>query len=182
MKTVLLIGSSIFEQWNNIKDLVPGYSVKNCAIGGTTTSYWLEHLADVLTAESTDVVLLYCGSNDVNHGVSEENIIANVSQCCKIVHDLSPTTVFAYFSVIKAPQKSGKWELIERLNSAIRIGLPTGDLYVETNDVFFDDKLPMNHFFAKDGLHLTNEAYLALLTYARPLISNWIGVVPSTST
>ena len=78
MKTVLLIGSSIFEQWNNIKDLVPGYSVKNCAIGGTTTSYWLEHLADVLTAESTDVVLLYCGSNDVNHGVPEENIIANV--------------------------------------------------------------------------------------------------------
>ena len=98
------------------------------------------------------------------------------------IESKSPTTVFAYFSVIKAPQKSGKWELIERLNSAIRIGLPTGDLYVETNDVFFDDKLPMNHFFAKDGLHLTNEAYLALLTYARPLISNWMGVVPSTST
>ena len=182
MKTVLLIGSSIFEQWSNIRDLVPGYSVKNCAIGGTTTSYWLEHLADVLTAELTDVVLLYCGSNDVNHGVLEENIIANVSQCCKIVHSLSPTTVFAYFSVIKAPQKSGKWELIERLNSAIRIGLPAGDLYVETNDVFFGDKIPMNHFFAEDSLHLTSKAYLALLTYAWPLISNWMEAVPSTST
>ena len=68
------------------------------------------------------------------------------------------------------------------MNLAIRLRLSVGDLYVETNDVFFDDKLPMNHFFAKDGLHLTNEAYLALLTYARPLISNWTGVVPSTST
>ena len=174
MKTVLLIGSSIFEQWNNIKDLVPGYSVKNCAIGGTTTSYWLEHLADVLTAESTDVVLLYCGSNDVNHGVPEENIIANVSQFCKIVHDLSPATLFAYFSVIKAPQKSGKWELIDRLNSAIRIGLPIGDLYVETNDVFFSSQLPVGRFFVEDGLHLTSEAYDTLSTYVRPLISDWM--------
>ena len=174
MKTILLVGSSIFEQWSNMKDFAPGYTVKNRAIGGTITSYWMEHLADVLTAESPDTVLLYCGSNDINNGILEEDIIANVSQCCKIVHGLSPATVFAYFSIIKAPQKSDKWELIDRLNSAIRIGLPVSDLYVETNDVFFSDRLPVDRFFVEDGLHLTSEAYDTLSTYARPLISNWM--------
>ena len=175
MKTILLVGSSIFEQWSNMKDFALGYTVKNRAIGGTTTSYWTEHLADVLTAESPNAVLFYCGSNDINNGVLEENIIANVSQCYKIVHDLSPATVFAYFSIIKAPQKSGKWELIDRLSSSIRIGFPVDDLYVETNDVFFGDRLPVDRFFVDGGLHLTSEAYATLSAYARPLISNWIG-------
>ena len=138
------------------------------------TPYWAGHLADVLTAESPDTVLLYCGSNDINNGILEEDIIANVSQCCKIVHSLSPAIVFAYFSIIKAPQKSGKWELIDRLNSAIRTGFPVGNLYVETNDVFFSDRLPVDRFFVEDGLHLTSEAYDTLSTYARPLISDWM--------
>jgi len=175
MKTTLLVGSSIFEQWSNMKDFALGYTVKNRTIGGTTTSYWTEHLADVLTAESPNAVLFYCGSNDINNGVLEENIIANVSQCCKIVHGLSPVTAFAYFSIIKAPQKSGKWELIDRLSSSIRIGFPVDDLYVETNDVFFGDRLPVDRFFVDGGLHLTSEAYATLSAYARPLISNWIG-------
>ena len=68
-----------------MKNFAPGYTVKNRAIGGTITSYWTEHLADVLTAESPDTVLLYCGSNDINNGILEEDIIANVSQCYKIV-------------------------------------------------------------------------------------------------
>ena len=80
MKTILLVGSSIFEQWSNMKNFAPGYTVKNRAIGGTITSYWTEHLADVLTAESPNAVLFYCGRNDINNGVLEENIIENESQ------------------------------------------------------------------------------------------------------
>lgn len=88
-------------------------------------------------------------SNDINNGVLGEDIIANVSQCCKIVHGLSPAVVFVCFSIIKVPQKGGKWELIDRLNLAIRLRLSVGDLYVETNDVFFSDRLPMNRFFVR---------------------------------
>ena len=45
---------------------------------------------------------------------------------------------------------------------------------VETNDVFFSDRPPVDRFFVEDGLHLTSEAYDTLSTYARPLISDWM--------
>jgi len=124
--------------------------------------------------ESPDHVWFYCGSNDINNAVSEEQIIANTSQCRRIIHDLSPATAFAYFSIIKAPQKKGNWELIDRLNAAMESNISAGDLYVETNTVFFTDSSPVARFFVEDGLHLTNDAYTALSAYVQPLISNWI--------
>ena len=174
MKTVILVCSSIFEMWSNLENITPGCSVKNRAVSGTVTSYWTEHLAAVLTAESPDVVLFYCGINDINNAVAAQDIIANTFHCRDLVHGLAPTTAFCYFSIIKAPQKIGKWDLIDRVNAAIQGGLSAGDLYVETNSVFFRNGMPIDHFFVEDGLHLKNEAYTALSGYVRPLLTTWI--------
>ena len=42
MGDVLLIGSSIFEQWYNCESAFPGRSVRNLAVGGTGTQDWQE--------------------------------------------------------------------------------------------------------------------------------------------
>ena len=97
----------------------------------------------------------------------------------RIVAAWSPQTAFAYFSIIKAPQKMGKWDLIDRLNGAIRSELLPGDLYVESNDVFVQDGRPVQRFYIEDGLHLTGEAYETLAAYARPLVTEWLGATPS---
>ena len=174
MKRVLLVGSSIFEQWSDLTEIAPGVPVINRAVGGTITADWTQCLAGLLEAESPDAVLLYCGSNDINAGVAEDEIVANVMHCRRIVADQLPQPAFANFSIIKAPQKLGKWDTIDRLNEAIRHGLPVGDLYVESNDVFVNDDLPVERFYLEDGLHLTQEAYDTLATYARPLVADWL--------
>ncbi len=174
MKTILLVGSSIFQAWGNYKDIAPNHSVVNRAIGGTITSYWKEYLPDVLSVESPDNILFYCGSNDVGANIPEEEIFANFLQCRKIIHEIIPVTAFAYFSIIKAPEKKGKWNIIDRLNSAVKERLYAGDLYVETNKIFFRDGAPVSQYFVEDNLHLNDEAYDALLKYSQPLISEWI--------
>ena len=108
---------------------MPDATVRNQAIGGTITAYWTAHLAEILNMESPDVVLFYCGSNDVERGVSEEEILMNTRQCRNIVHAQSADTKFAYFSITKAPQKLGQWELIGRLNADVRQALCEGDHY-----------------------------------------------------
>ena len=174
MKTILLAGSSIFQQWADAVGLAPSSRVKNRAVGGTTSRYWSENLGEVVTSEALDAVLLYCGSNDFNHDIAEAEIIANVVRCAEIVHDRVPTAAFAYFSIIKAPQKQGKWDRIDRVNATIRGQLPVGDLYVESNTVFFSDGLPIASYFVDDGLHLTAKAYTALAAYAQPILANWL--------
>ena len=136
MNTVLLVGSSIFEVWENTENLLPGYRVINRAVGGTITSYWVEHLSEVLMDETPDAVLFYCGSNDINDGIPEKVILKNFSQCRNIVHSYSSDALFAYFSIIKAPQKNGKWEWIDRLNTMIQNQLQAKDLYVGDKSSF----------------------------------------------
>ena len=170
MKKIVLVGSSIFQGWTHAEDVAPGHTVVNRAVGGTITSYWVEHLPDVMAAESPDGVLFYCGSNDLNTEVPEATIVQNVWQCRELVARQAPGCSFAYFGIIKAPQKEGKWDLIDRLNGTIRSMLLTGDLYVETNEVFFLNGAPVARLFQEDRLHLTDEAYSLLAEYARPLL------------
>jgi lysophospholipase L1-like esterase len=174
MKTILLVGSSIFEQWRNLDGFGGGIAVRNRAVGGTLTSYWRVHLSEVVRAETPDAVLFYCGSNDLNENVPPEETIANTFFCRQVVRQLQPEAKFSYFSIIKAPQKKGKWALVERLNAAIQAGLPVGDLYVETNRVFWKARRPVARYFVEDGLHLTDEAYAALSANSVPLITRWL--------
>ena len=172
--TVLVVGSSIFEQWSCVQAAVPSCHVVNRAIGGTITAFWAEHLAAVLIEESPDFVLYYCGSNDLNAEVSDEAIVANVLACRTTLQALAPAAKLAYFGIIKAPQKLGKWEQIDQINTQIAQGLLPCDLYVESNTVFFPSSAPAGHYFIDDGLHLTDDAYAALADYAQPLLAEWI--------
>lgn len=174
MKSILLVGSSIFEQWSNAQAAAPHDTVINKAVGGTVTTYWLEHLKEELELETPDVVWFYCGSNDFNQDIPIEAIVANTLACRELVHNVSGLTKFAYFSIMKAPQKLPKWQLIDKVNSAIREGLPAEDLYLECNNVMFGDKPAIKEFYVEDGLHLTDNAYKDLSAYVEPIMAQWM--------
>lgn len=170
MKTILLIGSSIFEAWASAPDLFPHWHTVNRAVGGTVTSDWTSSVAGTLDAESPDVVWYYCGSNDLNRDIPQDEIIANVMHCRGEIYRKSTSITFVYFGIIKAPQKEGKWEIIEALNVKIQAELKPGDLYIDTNSIFFPGTEPDTELFIEDGLHLTAKGYTRLSNYAKPVI------------
>jgi len=167
---VLLVGSSIMEQWTNAAALLPGACVVNRAVGGTITAYWVEHLAAVLNEEKPDAVCMYCGSNDLNQEVPAADIVANHACCRAIMQHHHPDLPCAYCSIIKAPQKFGKWDLIDAINAAVRAQQPPGDLYLELNEVLCPANQPVAHYFIDDGVHMPPPAYAALnAAFHRPL-------------
>ncbi|MCB0129910.1 MAG: hypothetical protein KDD78_03645 [Caldilineaceae bacterium] len=176
MDSLLVVGSSIFAQWRNAAAIAPGTPLINRAVGGTLTRDWVVSLPSVLTATPPGAMLFYCGSNDINHGVTDSAIVANVMRCRAILAELAPDAPMAYFGIIKAPQKVGHWTRIDRLNATIRAGLALNDLYVESNDLFFHAGQPVARWFVEDGLHLTDAAYAALTTFVRPQVAAWRGL------
>ena len=171
---LLLVGSSIFAAWHCATDLLPHGEVTNRAVGGTVTADWVVWLADILTEESPDLVLFYCGSYDLNRGVTEDDICANVARCRSLTGKWSPQAKFAYFGIMKAPQKEGKWHVIDEVNQRISSALLPGDLFVDPNDIFFQDGTPLACYYVADGLHLTDAAYACLLDYSAPIVSDWL--------
>lgn len=174
MSKILLTGSSIFEQWESAANAAPKHEVVNRAIGGTTTPYWIENLANVLGAEQPDVLWLYCGSNDLCADEVPDNVADNVITCRNIAAGHNPNMRFAYFSIIKAPQKKGLWELIDDINGDIRSRLQPDDLFVDLNKLFFVDGAPVQDLFIEDNLHHHAEAYRQVVELVRPIIKKWL--------
>lgn len=174
MAKVVLVGSSIFQQWFNAADVFVGHEVVNRAIGGTTTGQWLGLLPSVLEEEGPDAVCIYCGSNDLNGGVGEEEIVGNSLQLRQIVRAHREDVPLAFFAIIKAPQKLDKWDLIERINGRVRLGLLEGDRYVETNGIFFSAGQVREELFVEDQLHLTDAAYELMVEATQPALEGWL--------
>ncbi len=174
MEKVVLVGSSIFQQWSNAAEVFPGHEVVNRAIGGTTTGLGLVLLPSDLEEARPDALCVYCGSNDLNAGVGEEEIVGNSLQLRQIVRAYREDVPLAFFAIIKAPQKLEKWDLIERINVRVRLGLLEGDRYVETNGVFFAAGRVRAELFVEDQLHLTDAAYELMVEATQPVLEGWL--------
>jgi lysophospholipase L1-like esterase len=170
---VLMIGSSIFEQWTNI-DLEIENDIINMAVGGTITDYWNENILQVLEREIPDIVMIYSGSNDLNNERSAEQIVRGLNSCIKKIRLFNQGIRIAYFGIIKAPQKADKFDMIDSINSQVRFKLKDQDIYVDTNEVLYADICDVSQFYVEDQLHMTDAAYEALNRYTAPLINEWL--------
>jgi hypothetical protein len=72
---VLLVGSSIFKRWTNaVSDLAP-FPVTNRAFGGSQTSHQLMFFDKVVTPCHPQLIVWYCGSNDIKGKRVAESIL-----------------------------------------------------------------------------------------------------------
>ena len=172
--TLLLFGSSIMEQWHRAQALAPGWRVVNRAIGGTTTSDWIDHLDAVLRDEKPDAAFAYVGSNDLARGGTAASIAQGVRRCRDRLHARCPAAPLAYLAIIKAPQRRGRFDDIAAANHAAREQLKPHDLWLESDPVMLADHSPIHAYYLDDGLHLRPEAYLALTAHLAPQLHTWL--------
>lgn len=174
MKKVILIGSSIFELWYNYKEAFKGFNAVNRAIGGTQTIHWQEKdLLPILQEETPDIVIMYCGSNDMFE-LDEETTKTNVIKSRKLIGQYNPAIKFAYFSIIKAPGKKEIWSKVERVNAYIKENLNPRDYFYDFNSIFFENNTLIDELFLEDLTHHPDKAYDKLVIDVVPKMKNWL--------
>ncbi|MBN2627814.1 MAG: hypothetical protein JXA95_14190 [Spirochaetales bacterium] len=174
MAEIILIGSSIFEQWYNFRLAFSGRDVRNLAVGGTTTSDWQKAvLIPLLAREKPKAVVCYVGSNDM-FSLEEEVTKANLVTIRETIRLYDGEIKFAYFSIIKAPGKRAIWDKVERVNRFFRGSLDREDYFYDTDRVFFRDGELISEFFLEDQTHHPRIAYDALAEDAAPLMKTWL--------
>jgi lysophospholipase L1-like esterase len=173
---LLMIGSSIFHQWETAADCLPGRNVINEAVGGTETHDWVERLPEVLGRVRPRALAYYCGSNDIGRGKSADGVIARTLQTFDLLHQQLEIPVL-YFSIIKAPEKRARWTEVDRVNREIRSFIRSGLLggFLDLNPLFFDENGgTRDGLYQDDRLHLTPEAYQAMNHYCGPKIQDML--------
>jgi len=162
---VLLIGSSIFERWQSASQGFPDANVTNKAVGGTTSEYWVQMVRGLLESLPVDLVCYYCGSNDFNR---ERDLSDIVEDSLKVYREIKRRRLdYVYYSIIKSPQKHGKYEGIDYVNEEITKALGQGDYFVDLNEILCDSNADVSGLYLEDRLHLTDLAYAEIAEYNR---------------
>ncbi len=148
--------------------------VFNRAFGGSRTWEVNAYFDEMVKPYKPRLIVYYCGSNDVNSGETATEIAARSEFFMDRVARELPGTKVIYSSVLKAPQKKAKWDLVDAINSRMEKYCATqpGRIYVDLNPAVFDEKgQPLDELYVADKLHYKPAAYVAFTKILKPILA-----------
>ena len=170
---VLFIGSSSIARWENLAQSFPELKVVNRGFGGSELADSVKYATRVVIPHAPRIVVLYAGENDLNRGVSPQEISADFVRFYDVIHKSLPSTRVV---VIGLKPSLLRWKLRDGMhatNTLIRTHCESKPAcaYVDPWPVMIgQDGTPKPSFFVEDGLHMTPEGYKAWTQMLRPYL------------
>jgi lysophospholipase L1-like esterase len=173
---IVFVGSSIFQYWTHLAEQMAPLPVLNRAIAGFTTEDMLNQMDRLVFPYKPRIVVFYCGSNDISAGDSAEPIIERTKRFLKIVGDKSPDTFVYYTSILKAPEKMDRWDVVDAVNREMERYSHQAKMlgYIDLNPVLFDGQGKLRtELFLPDRLHFRpgGTAYPEFAQIVKPILS-----------
>ena len=172
-RDILLLGSSIMEQWSNAGQALAPHRVNNRAIGGTTTSDWLRLMQPIVAESKADRIIFYVGSNDKNQAASPEQVIRQSLRLRSQLSECMPALPVAWIGIMRCPQKLAHWQRIDEINSTIAQGLEAADCMVDVNPGLACSTSGDPRYVA-DDLHLSDFGYSAFSRQISAQLAGWL--------
>jgi lysophospholipase L1-like esterase len=170
---ILFVGSSILHRWTQLQPQMAPLPVQNIAFDGAVTDDWNRMVEFRVAPLKPRVVVYYCGSNDVDLGDSAAAIVHRVRVFIDRVAKALPGTPVVFISVIRAPEKRDRWDVVDDINGQLR-KLAVRNPHVQFVDINpaleNSDASPRMEFFMNDQLHLRPAAYEELARTLKPFL------------
>lgn len=170
---ILFVGSSIFRLWADLREQMAPMPVLNRAFGGSRAAEQLQYFDRIVLPYRPRVIVYYCGSNDVNAGASAAAIADNVERFSERVRAALPATRVYFTSIIKAPQKRDRWDVVEAANARVRAYTERtpGRGYIDLHPALETEPgQPRMDLYLPDRLHYLPPAYERMAAVVRPVI------------
>ncbi len=173
-QAVLFVGSSIFRQWENLKEQMAPLPVFNRAFGGSRTGDVLFYMDKIVLPYEPAIIVYYCGSNDINAGEKAETISGRFREFVAQVHAKLPDTRVFFVSINRAPQKRDRWDVVDEANRRVRAYCLTNRRlgFIDVNPALFDrEGNPRLELYQEDKLHFKPQAYAEFTDIIKPIIA-----------
>ena len=173
-QAILFIGSSIFRQWENLKEQMAPLPVFNRAFGGSRTGEVLFYMDKIVLPYEPAIIVYYCGSNDVNAGEKAEAISGRFREFVARVHAKLPDTRIFYVSINRAPQKKDRWDVVDEANRRVHAYCLTDERlgFIDVNPALFDrEGNPRLDLYREDQLHFKPHAYAEFTAIIKPIVA-----------
>jgi lysophospholipase L1-like esterase len=173
-QAILFIGSSIFREWEHLKEQMAPLPVFNRAFGGSRTADILYYMDRIVLPYEPKIVVYYCGSNDINAGEKADAISGRFREFVESVHARLPATRVFYVSINRAPQKKDRWDIVDEANRQVHAYCLTDQRlgFIDVNPALFDRAgNPRLELYLEDRLHFKPQAYAEFAAIIKPVIA-----------
>ena len=174
---IVFVGSSIFHRWTSLASQMAPLPIMNLAFDGAETDDILRLVDSRVLPLRPKVVAYYCGSNDVDAGEPAGAIFDRIRQFIDRVTTALPDTRVIFVSVIRAPEKQARWNVVDDVNRSVQkyAADHARVQYVDVNPVLFNrDGTSRTEFFMSDRLHLRPPAYEEFTRILKPVLTKAI--------
>lgn len=166
-ETTFFVGSSTFTRWKEIPNDFAEFHAINRAFGGSRLTDWNNvATARLLTPFKPSRVVLYCGGNDITGGASGEEVVERFKKFLADLRQSNPDVKVHFCALHFAPVCEKNWDKFRFYNDEVKkLAAEDPNLYY----VDFETPIRDNNgkvresLYAKDRLHLTREAEMALV-------------------
>jgi len=107
---ILMTGSSSIRMWKSMDKDFPNLPVLNRGFGGATIPEVLHFAGKYIFQHEPQIIVFYCGENDISEGVSPETVFASFKAFVKIIELRLPETKLVYISMKPSVARWNLWE------------------------------------------------------------------------
>jgi len=170
---VLFVGSSTIVSWDPAR-YFPDLPVVNRGLWGSALIDTLRLVDRIVIPYEPRLVVVYAGDNEIDAGITSEDVAIQFERFIKAVHVKLPQTRIVIIGIKPSPQR---WLTIDRArsaNEAIRTLCSRDDrvAFLDVDGVMLGwDEKPRKELFLDDGLHLSAQGYQLWTILLRPLLT-----------
>jgi lysophospholipase L1-like esterase len=170
---IVFVGSSSIRMWDLTKAF-PGLPVVNRGFGGSHLADSVAYLDRLVVKHRPRLVVLYAGDNDIQHGLSSEQVVEDYRRFVDALHRALPDTRIVYIPIKPSVARWEKYPQMAKANRAIRAIIdesPFQDYLAIEEPMLNTEGVPNPALFQEDGLHLNEAGYQIWTELLRPLLS-----------
>lgn len=174
--SVVFIGSSTINMWNDLAQAFPKFNTLNRGFGGSQTSDALYFVDRIATPYRPPLIVFYEGDNDLWAGDSVDQVFNETTNFFARVQSKSPNTHILYVSVKPSPSRVTILSNTVALNAKVKAFTETSPKlhYVDTYTPMLDGSgRPRQELFLSDDLHMNQAGYTLWTSILGPVLDEF---------
>jgi lysophospholipase L1-like esterase len=169
---ILFLGSSSILFWD-LKESFGDIDALNRGFGGSTIADSIHFFDRVVTPYEPRQIVFYAGDNDIDRGMSADEVVADFTEFANRVHEEFPDTEIVYIPIKPSVARWKLWPRMADSNEQIAKMAEERDwlTYVDmASPMLGGDGKPREDLLVGDGLHLNKDGYKLWTEILRPYL------------
>ena len=171
---ILFTGSSSIRMWNTLAEDMAPMPVLNRGFGGATIPEVLHFSGKYIFQHNPQIIVFYCGENDIAEGQSPETVYDSFKTFAKIIETRLPDTKLVFISMKPSLARWDLWLKYQLGNGLVQnfINKKNNMLYVDAGETMLENGKVKDDIFIEDGLHMNEKGYAGWTQQLKPILEN----------